>query len=175
MKINSKYIIINCSVILLAFTFVLFIQVFAGKNPNFPSWIITLSFIFLLISIYSFIKNYKSLKIENNILVIHSIFRANKKIPIDSVISIEESTFYYGGRNSILYEGYFLEIKSENKKFKTTSLNEKEYTELRNNLKKQLKGKVSLLNNYKGEKMRWIYLVILNLPTIYLIYKIINI
>jgi 23S rRNA A2030 N6-methylase RlmJ len=108
-------------------------------------------------------------------LVIYSILRTNIKIYIDSVISIEESTFYYGGRNSILYEGCFLEIKSEKGKFKTTSLNEKEYAELRNNLKEKLKGKVRLIDHYQGEKMRWIYLVILNLPTIYLIYKIINI
>ena len=175
MKINSKYLIINGSIILLAITFVLFVQVFTTKKSNFPEWIIILSFIFLFVSFYSFIKNFKSFKVEGNSLIIQTILRSNKIILIENVTSVEESTFYYGGTKSKLYEGYILEIVTGKRKFKTTSLNEKEYTLLRNNLKKQLKGKVRLLEHNKAENISWIYLVIMNIPTTYLIYKIINI
>jgi hypothetical protein len=107
-------------------------------------------------------------------LIIKSIFRSNKKIPLENIVSIEELTFYYGGRNSILYKGYFLQIVFNEKTFKTTSLNEKGYDKLRLHLKTLLKGKIKLNNQYTGENFSWLYLVILNIPTLYLIYKIIN-
>jgi hypothetical protein len=176
MKISKKYIILNSVIILLTSLFLIFLLVFKHNDPNLPDWILTIGYLFFAASILSFIWNLKSVQITQNGIQINRVVFPNIIIDKDNIIEIEESRFKYRGEHNsqTVYNGYYLTVSSNKKKYKTSSLNEPNYYELRKALKETYGQLVKLDKDYKGDSMNWFYIIIMLLPAGYLFVEIIK-
>jgi hypothetical protein len=176
MKISRNYLILYSVVILLTSLFLLFILVVKNNYTYFPIWILTLGHVLFFGSILSFLRNLKSVQIKDNEIQISRLILPNIIIKKENIIEIRESQFYYrGDQNSHkVYEGYYLIISTEKKKYKTSSLNESNYSELRNTLKRVYGKRVILEKFYTGESINWFYIFIMLLPAGYLLVEIIK-
>ncbi len=176
MKTSRNYIIIYSLIIALTTTFAVFILLFELSAPTFPKWITALSLFFLTISIFSFIWNFKNLRVNKNEIRLKRLLRPDLVIPLSEIEIIEESEFRYRGeRNSSnVYKGHYLTIRTKTKVIKTTSLNEPDYKILRDKLKTELGQKVILTEKFKGDRLNWFLLAVMTIPTIYLLTQIIE-
>mgnify|MGYP001045476546 CR=1 FL=1 len=176
MKTSQNYIIINFLIISLTSTFAIFILLFEISDPNFPEWITVLSLFFFGLSLFSFIRNFKNLKIGENEIQLKRLFRRDLVLSFTEIEQIEETDFRYRGESfsSNIYKGHYLTIKTESKKVRTTSLNEPDYENLRESLKKELGQKVKLTEKYHRDRLNWFLLATMTIPTIYLWTQIIE-
>lgn len=176
MRISKKYIIINSVIILLTSLFLIFLLVFKHNDPRLPDWILAVGYFFFGASILSFIWNLKSVQITEKGIQINRVIFPDIIIDKDNIIEIEESRFKYRGEHNsqTVYNGYYLTISLEDKKYKTSSLNEPNYHELRKELKETYGQLVKLDKEYRGDSMNWFYIIIMLLPAGYLFVEIIT-
>jgi len=176
MKTSQNYIIINSLIIALTSTFAVFILLFEISDPNFPLWITVLSLLFFVLSVFSFVWNFKNLEIGNNEIRLKRLFRPDLIFSFSEIETVEETDFRYRGESpsSNVYKGHFLTIKTKTKKVKTSSLNEPDYLSIRENLKRELGQKVKLTEKFQRDKLNWFLLAVMTIPTIYLLTQIIE-
>lgn len=176
MKTSQNYIIINSLIIALTSTFAVFILLFEISDPNFPLWITVLSLLFFVLSVFSFVWNFKNLEIGNNEIRIKRLFRPDLIFLFSDIETVEETDFRYRGESqfSTVYKGHFLTIKTKTKKVKTSSLNEPDYLSIRENLKRELGQKVKLTEKFQRDRLNWLLLAVMTIPTIYLLTQIIE-
>ena len=176
MKTSRNYIIIYSLIISLTTTFAVFIMLLEMSDPNFPEWITALSLFFFTISIFSFIWNFKNLRVNENEIRLKRLLRPDLVIPLSEIEIIEETDFRYRGESnsSNVYKGNYLTIRTKAKVIKTTSLNEPDYEILRDKLKTELGQKVKLTEKFNGDRLNWFLLAVMTIPTIYLLTQIIE-
>ena len=157
-------------------TFAIFIMLFEISDPKFPLWITLLSLLFLVLSVFSFLWNFKNLEIGNNEIRLKRLFRPDLIFSFSEIEKIEETDFRYRGESfsSSVYKGHFLTIKTKTKKIRTSSLNEPDYLSIRESLKRVLGQKVKLTEKFKRDRMNWFLLAVMIIPTIYLLIQIIE-
>jgi len=176
MKISKNYIILNSVIILLTSLFLIFLLTIKHNDPKLPDWILMVGYLFFGASIFSFIWNLKSVQITEKGIQINRLLFPNIIIDKENIIEIEESRFRYRGESNsqTVYNGYYLTIDSKNKKYKTSSLNEPNYDELRKVLKETYGQLTKLDKDYRGDSMNWFYIVIMLLPAAYLFVELIK-
>ncbi|AEV31346.1 hypothetical protein Oweho_0325 [Owenweeksia hongkongensis DSM 17368] len=176
MKISRTYILIYSILIFSTLAFAVFVLMLQLSDSNFPYWMSAVSLSFVVVSIGSFVRNFRTIKIEQDNIILKRLYRADRKFHFSEIENIKEGTFRYRGSSptSNLYEGYFLTIKTKSQKIRTTSLNEPEYKQLRKNLKARLQKKVKLDEKYRGDNLNQFLLIIICLPGIYLLFKILG-
>jgi len=176
MKISRNYIIVYSVIILLTASFTVFLLLYQLTDPNFPIWLTGTGIFFWIVSIFSFLWNFKSLKIEQDKICLNRLVLPDIELSFQEIEEIEETDFRYTGASSTstVYKGYHLTIKTSDRKIKTSSLNEPDYNLLRETLKMRLGHKVKLTGDYRGETLNWFLLAIMLIPSIYLVIKIIE-
>lgn len=175
MKISKKYLIFYSVIILIATLFLLFLVVIKFNDPNLPDWIMAIGYLFFAASIFSFLRNLKSIRVtENGVQIRRSIFQ---KVSVDKadILKIEEGEFWYRGSSNsqIVYAGYYLSINTLTKNYKTTSLNEPSYDSLRKEVKENFGKLVTLDKNYRGDRLSWWYVILMLLPSVWLLVEIV--
>lgn len=176
MRISKNYIILHSVILLLTSLFLVFLLVLKRNDPNLPNWIIAIGYLFFTGSILSFIRNLKFIQITENGIQINRLLLPSIIIDKEDIIKIEESSFKYKGsyNSQSVYDGYYLTISSKRRKYKTSSLNDPKYNELRKKLKKTYGQLVNLEKDYKEGRMNWFYIIIMLLPAVYLFAEIIK-
>lgn len=176
MRISKNYIIINSVILLLTSLFLIFLLVFRHSDPNLPDWILAVGYLFFLASVFSIIWNLKSIQITESGIQINRLLLPNIIIKKEDIIKIEESRFRYRGESSsqTVYNGYYLTISLKKRKYKTSSLNEPDYFEIRRKLNRAFGQIVDLDKDYKGDSINWFYIIIMLLPAGYLLIEIIE-
>lgn len=174
MKIGKNYIILNGVIVLLTTFFLIFLLLYKHNDPRLDDWIVGVGWFFFGLATVSSVWNFKSTHLTDREILIKRLFRPTVVIKQTDIVEIKEGTFKYRGSSasSTVYSGYYLEFVTENKSYKTTSLNESSYNELRKSLKSIYKGLAKLDSDYRGESFNWFYVLILIVPSLFLVIQI---
>lgn len=176
MRISRKYLIVNALLIALTAAFAVFVLLFEYSDPKFPAWITALGLLVFALALFSFIKNFKKLEIGETKLRLKRLFRSDLVLEFSEIVSIEETSFRYRGEMSshTVYKGHFLIIRTKGMKVRTSSLNEPDYLKIREQLKESLGTKVQLEERFQADRIDWLSLAIITVPTFYLVSEIIK-
>ena len=174
MKVGRNYIILNGVIVLLTSLFLIFLLLYKHNDPRLDDWIVGVGWFFFGLAVISFIWNFKSTHVADEEIVIKRLFRPTIVIKQTDIVEIKEGTFKYRGSSasSTVYSGYYLEFVTQNKSYKTTSLNESTYNELRKSLKNIYRGLAKLDSDYRGDSFNWFYILILLAPSLFFVIQI---